>query len=304
MSITASGIGFAGGGDGNLRAFDLKTGKMLWKFQTGRQIAAGPVDLLGRRQGVRRDHDRRLADVVERRRPARADGLRARRRQDGVPAAEQPAAVPQRAERRPPSRRRTAEFTPASLAAPQRAAAQQQSVGRDGRRPGAHQGAARARRPARGTRTRRTGSSRSARSSSASPRSSGARLRVDGFTLPALTGPQGGFSYPADITEPGRHEVRVIGVDRAKMRGRKLTTAQQNALQGRALGDQRGLPPELAAREGAVERNGARHGPDDELGGHRAAGRRPLHVQARRHDHRRRGQARAGRRRRRADERP
>src|SRR5207247_1984701 len=42
VSITASGIGFAGGGDGNLRAFDLKSGKLLWKFQTGRQIAAGP----------------------------------------------------------------------------------------------------------------------------------------------------------------------------------------------------------------------------------------------------------------------
>ena len=42
VSITASGIGFAGGGDGNLRAFDLKTGRVLWRFQTGRQIAAGP----------------------------------------------------------------------------------------------------------------------------------------------------------------------------------------------------------------------------------------------------------------------
>src|SRR4051794_38506425 len=42
VSVTASGIGFAGGGDGNLRAFDLKTGKVLWKFQTGRQIASGP----------------------------------------------------------------------------------------------------------------------------------------------------------------------------------------------------------------------------------------------------------------------
>ena len=42
VSITASGIGFAGGGDGNLRAFDLKTGNVLWKFQTGRQIASGP----------------------------------------------------------------------------------------------------------------------------------------------------------------------------------------------------------------------------------------------------------------------
>ena len=43
VSLTASGVGFAGGGDGVLRAFDSKTGKVLWTFQTGRQIAAGPT---------------------------------------------------------------------------------------------------------------------------------------------------------------------------------------------------------------------------------------------------------------------
>ena len=67
VTTTASGLGFAGGGDGVLRAFDPKTGKVLWTFQTGHQIAAGAVDLLGRRQGVRRDHRRRHADLVRRR---------------------------------------------------------------------------------------------------------------------------------------------------------------------------------------------------------------------------------------------
>ena len=43
VSVTASGLGFAGGGDGVLRAFNLQTGKVLWTFQTGRQIAAGPT---------------------------------------------------------------------------------------------------------------------------------------------------------------------------------------------------------------------------------------------------------------------
>ncbi|HSX21654.1 MAG TPA: PQQ-binding-like beta-propeller repeat protein, partial [Gaiellaceae bacterium] len=41
VATTDSGLGFAGGGDGVLRAFDLKTGAILWKFQTGAQIAAG-----------------------------------------------------------------------------------------------------------------------------------------------------------------------------------------------------------------------------------------------------------------------
>lgn len=40
---TASGLVFVGGGDGVLRAFDSKTGKVLWSFQTGAQIAAAPV---------------------------------------------------------------------------------------------------------------------------------------------------------------------------------------------------------------------------------------------------------------------
>jgi len=41
VTTTASGLGFAGDGDGILRAFDLKNGNVLWKFQTGFQIAAG-----------------------------------------------------------------------------------------------------------------------------------------------------------------------------------------------------------------------------------------------------------------------
>jgi hypothetical protein len=41
ITTTESGLGLAGGGDGVFRAFDLKTGKILWTFQTGHQIAAG-----------------------------------------------------------------------------------------------------------------------------------------------------------------------------------------------------------------------------------------------------------------------
>jgi alcohol dehydrogenase (cytochrome c) len=42
VTTTAAGIGFAGGGDGVLRAFDTQTGNVLWSFQTGYQIASGP----------------------------------------------------------------------------------------------------------------------------------------------------------------------------------------------------------------------------------------------------------------------
>ena len=41
ITTTQSGLGIAGDGDGVLRVFDIKTGKILWTFQTGHQIAAG-----------------------------------------------------------------------------------------------------------------------------------------------------------------------------------------------------------------------------------------------------------------------
>ena len=43
VTTTDSGLGFVGGGDGVLRAFDTSTGAILWQFQTGGQIAAPPT---------------------------------------------------------------------------------------------------------------------------------------------------------------------------------------------------------------------------------------------------------------------
>jgi PQQ-dependent dehydrogenase (methanol/ethanol family) len=42
VTTTATGIGFVGGGDGVLRAFDTSNGEILWEHQTGAQIAAAP----------------------------------------------------------------------------------------------------------------------------------------------------------------------------------------------------------------------------------------------------------------------
>ena len=43
VTVTASGLGFAGGGDTRPTRLQARTGKVLWTFQTGRQIAAGPT---------------------------------------------------------------------------------------------------------------------------------------------------------------------------------------------------------------------------------------------------------------------
>jgi hypothetical protein len=225
VSITASGIGFAGGGDGNLRAFDLKTGKLLWKFQTGRQIAAGPSIYSV-------DGKQYIAVTI-----------------GGTPTSSNGGVLPglmvfglggSHDEQPPPPNlpfrnnastepQATVAVTPATLAAPANA---QQRVA-------SQAGSAR-------IKVNRTLIVRPWNPNSSNWQFafgnvflgkapvSGVQIRVDGFTLPSLTGSQGGFSYPADITESARHEVRIVGLDRARVGGRKLTARQQSQL--RAVG--------------------------------------------------------------------
>src|SRR5262249_43350663 len=64
----------------------------------------------------------------------------------------------------------------------------------------------------------------------------GARLRVDLFRLPAATGKNGGFTYAADNTWPGRHVVKVIDATKATVNGRKLTASGQGASQATSNG--------------------------------------------------------------------
>ncbi len=40
---TAGGLTFLGEGDGNFNAYDTKTGKLLWQFQTGAGVNAAPM---------------------------------------------------------------------------------------------------------------------------------------------------------------------------------------------------------------------------------------------------------------------
>jgi alcohol dehydrogenase (cytochrome c) len=231
VSITASGLGFAGGGDGNLRAFDLTTGKLLWKFQTGRQIASGP--------SIYSVDGKEYVAVTIGGTPTSSNGgvvpglmvFGLGGSHDELPP---PPNLPFRSLQSTDAQT-TMEFTPASLAAPLQPAQQQQ----------------RSAVTARGVARIKVGRTLVVRPWN--PNSSnvqfafgklflgkspvvGAQIRVDGFTLPALTGPQGGFSYPADITDPARHEVRVVGLSRAKARGHKLTAAQQNAVKAAHAG--------------------------------------------------------------------
>jgi alcohol dehydrogenase (cytochrome c) len=227
VSVTAAGIGFAGGGDGNLRAFDVKTGKLLWKFQTGRQIAAGP--------SIYSVAGKQYIAITVGGSPTSSNG--------GVLPGLQVFALGGSHEESPPPNNlppfrslqsadtpATTEFTPAKAATPAHRVKQKRvstatALGRA-----------------------RIATGRPMVVRPWNPNTSnwqfafgkvflgktpvvGAQVRVDGFTIPSLTGQQGGFSYPADITDAARHDVRVVGLSRARVKGRKLTAAEQAAVQ-------------------------------------------------------------------------
>ena len=58
----------------------------------------------------------------------------------------------------------------------------------------------------------------------------GAQVRIDGWLVPELTDKRGSFIYPADITMPGRHVVKVVGDAEAEVDGHKLNATQRSAV--------------------------------------------------------------------------
>jgi alcohol dehydrogenase (cytochrome c) len=46
MLTTASGLLFGGDADGAITAYDARTGKILWNFQTGASILAAPATVM------------------------------------------------------------------------------------------------------------------------------------------------------------------------------------------------------------------------------------------------------------------
>ena len=58
----------------------------------------------------------------------------------------------------------------------------------------------------------------------------GARIRVDRYQLLSLTDAAGRFRYRADVTTPKRHVITVVGASSATVRGRRLSSAERNAV--------------------------------------------------------------------------
>jgi PQQ-dependent dehydrogenase (methanol/ethanol family) len=210
VTTTDTGVGFAGGGDGVIRAFSTKTGKILWTFNAGAPIAAGAtvfavngteyvaitvggtptssnggvaaklmVFSLG---GSGLTHDR-----VIRTAPAPVSNPASTRGVLGASAT--PADAPARIVLGT-SQITVRGWTPSS----------NDTVGVQGQL------------LLRGKAV------------------SGARIRVDSYVLPGATGPDGRFTYPADYTLARRHVVTVASDAKARVNGHPLSAADQAAV--------------------------------------------------------------------------
>jgi alcohol dehydrogenase (cytochrome c) len=229
VTLTATGLGFAGGGDGVLRAFDVKTGKVLWSFQTGRQIAAGPTIFQGA------NGKQYIAITAGGTATSSGGGIASQLHVFTLGGSQQQG-------NRPPGL--------ASVSRGSVGALQPLAKGADGdvrllaaagRRGGPLGALAEA---ARGQFVVSSGAVALRRWD---PNSSnlvdvrgllllggkpvvGARVAVDRYELPAATDASGGFTAPVDATLVRRHPLTVVDVGSATIDGKKLTDAQQAAV--------------------------------------------------------------------------
>ena len=207
VSTTESGLGFAGGGDGLLRAFSLKTGKVLWTFQTGHQIASGP--------SIYSVDGREYIAITVGGTPTSSNG--------GVGSALQVFALGGTH----PHVTRTLQGVaakPAGRRAPRLRHAAARGSGRI-----VTQGAV----------TVRPWNANSSNVVTASGRVlwnghpvAGAHVRVDGYLVPAGTTKDGSFHFDTDVTLPARRVVRVASVKGATIGGKPLSAGQQRAVLG------------------------------------------------------------------------
>jgi alcohol dehydrogenase (cytochrome c) len=209
VTTTASGIGFAGGGDGNLRAFDLKTGAILWKFQTGHQIAAGPT--------VFAVDGKEYVAITSGGTPTSSNGGIASELQVFTLGASKQESPP------PPNLPKFATRIPQRAPAP----AHVQRTVRRVRGPGATVAVKpllfmHGWQPSSNNTTLVIG-----RLLLKGKPVAGARVRVDSYVVPGATDAQGRFSYPADVTLARRHVIAVVGVANATVGGHRLSSAQQ-----------------------------------------------------------------------------
>jgi len=223
VTTTASGLGFAGGGDGNLRAFDAKTGSVLWTFQTGFQIASGPsiYSVNGNEY---------VAITVGGTTTSSNGGTAASQLQVfGLGGSSTQSTGPSF------TTLQRAGSPPERVAASAATAHARQRVAASGRGASAKIVAAgpvliQAWDP----NTSNTQDVQGRVTLAGKP-VAGVDVSVDGWVAPATDG-EGMFTYPADNTMPARHVVRVASASGATVDGHKLTPVQQKEVASATTG--------------------------------------------------------------------
>jgi alcohol dehydrogenase (cytochrome c) len=216
VTTTASGLGFAGGGDGVLRAFDTRKGTVLWKFQTGHQIAAGPTIFTG-------DDGKEYVAITVGGTPTSSGGGIASQLQVFAIGGSQKESPPPQLDRlvgAAPAAPNEVVETPAPPRATQAVAA-----------------AGGGRIATQGPFTVQPWSVSALNSKVVTGRLllggkpvRGATMQVDDYTVQNRTTAAGAFSYRLDTTMPRRHIVRVQRLSGATVGGKPLTTAERRAL--------------------------------------------------------------------------
>jgi hypothetical protein len=203
-----------------VRAFDLRNGRVLWRFQTSHPIASGPtVYSVGGRQYVA---------ITVGGTPTSSNGgtgtelhvfaLGGSRDGDPPPGGRLAAAGREQAPGKPMV---NVLRTPAAVQAPQRTQARAAAATIQ-------------------TQSRLFVQGWNANSSNTPLVSGrvvlrgapvrGARVAVGPYTIPAATDANGRFRYPINITEPRRYVARVVSASRATVRGRRLGAADRSAV--------------------------------------------------------------------------
>jgi PQQ-dependent dehydrogenase (methanol/ethanol family) len=211
VTTTASGLGFAGGGDGVFRAFNLRTGRVLWTFRTGEPIASGATIFM--------DGGREYVAITVGGTPTSSNG--------GTVSQLHVFALPGG----PNALTQTSRATEAGTAVARAAAPRNSAV-------------VRSRTAAAGGARIVTGRATPLRNWNAATDNtqvvtgrlllggrpvSGAVVAVDQYRL-APTGADGSFSYALDVTLARRHLVHVVSAGRARVGGRALTANEQRTV--------------------------------------------------------------------------
>ena len=268
VSVTASGLGFAGGGDGVVRAFDLKTGKILWKFDTGKPIASGPT--------IFSAGGKEYIAITVGGTPTSSNG--------GVASFMSVFALPGKSKfAATPANERSASVAPAAKAKPAPARTTQAAAKGAAPRIEVNGGAV-------GLSLWQASNSNEAtvtgRILLGGRPVQGARVSVDRYTLPAATDANGGFTANVDRTLARRHPIQVVDSSHATVGGKALTSDQQNALQRSKRWHLGRLPHRRRAGEGAEERQRAGDRPCSAHGRCGGTGRRPAQLPPAGNDHR------------------